>query len=164
MSRAVDPIERFWRQVDKTPTCWLWTGGLTGAGYGGFGAERIAETKRNRFVLAHRFAYELIIGPIPDGLQLDHLCRVPRCVRPSHLEAVTPRTNTLRGIGPTAVAARRTHCVNGHDFTAENTWHYGGARHCRECRRASFRDWEKRNRERRNAYNRDRKRRARGAA
>jgi hypothetical protein len=72
-------------------------------------------------------------------LKLDHLCRNPACVRPDHLEAVTARENTLRGIGPTAVNALKTHCVHGHEFTPENTRMKGIRRVCRECQRAANR-------------------------
>ena len=85
---------RFWAKVDKTETCWLWTGGQS-AGYGRFGF------KGRPNLGAHRFAYELLVGPIPPGLDLDHLCRVRNCVNPDHLEPVTRRENLLlRGGGP----------------------------------------------------------------
>ena len=87
------PEERFWAKVDKTDDCWLWTANRTNAGYGHFWLDR-------RMVLAHRFAYELLIGPIPDGLTLDHLCRVRACVNPAHLEAVTNRVFAVSKICP----------------------------------------------------------------
>lgn len=132
--------ERFWAKVDKNGPvpeyaphlgpCWPWTAGGDGNGYGYFrvGAKR---------VLAHRFVYELLVGPIPEGLQIDHLCRVRACCNPDHLEAVTQRENLLRGAGHPAVNAAKTHCVNGHEFTPENTYVWHGGRHCRACRRAS---------------------------
>ena len=83
--------ERFWFKVNKTDTCWLWTGALRGDGYGKFHVKR-------KWVYAHRFAYELLVGPIPDGLELDHLCRIRNCVRPSHLEPVTHQENMQRAI------------------------------------------------------------------
>lgn len=81
--------ERFWRKVTKTDRCWLWTGSLQSRGYGcvGFGGKRY---------LAHRLAYEWLVGPIPDGLTIDHLCRVKACVNPAHLEPVTGAENTRR--------------------------------------------------------------------
>jgi hypothetical protein len=83
---------------------------------------------------AHRLFYEQLVGPIPDGLQLDHLCRVRHCVNPDHLEPVTQTANVLRGIGPTAVNAGKTHCVHGHPFTPDNTYiNKQGNRHCRAC-------------------------------
>ena len=85
--------ERFWRKVNKTDRCWLWTGALTGKGYGSFG-----QTPPGGSVLAHRFAYIREFGAIPDGLVIDHLCRERRCVNPAHLEAVTNRENVVRGV------------------------------------------------------------------
>jgi hypothetical protein len=126
---ARDPEERFWEQVDKTGEgCWLWLGCLHDFGYGMFSV-------RQRRVYAHRFAYELLVGPIPDGLEIDHLCRNPRCVNPEHLEPVTHAENILRGEAPSAHNARKTHWVRGHRFNRENTYvvKATGARMCRRC-------------------------------
>ena len=122
------PIEeRFWPKVQKTETCWLWTGALKSGGYGQFFAEKYA--------LAHRVAYELVVGPIPEGLTLDHLCRVHNCVNPAHLEPVTNGENLRRGMGPTGIHARATHCPKGHEYTVENTYrNKKGWRTCRACR------------------------------
>src|SRR5688500_4996363 len=87
----LDPAVLFWAKVDKTSTCWLWTGARHPLGYGHV-------RYGNRTSAAHRVAWELINGPIPEGLTLDHLCRVPACVRPDHLEPVTHRENVRRGI------------------------------------------------------------------
>jgi len=84
-----DDERRFWSYVEKTETCWLWTGHLTDDGYGRLGIN-------GQLVLAHRFAYELLVGPIPEGLHLDHLCRVRHCVKPDDLEPVTPAENVRR--------------------------------------------------------------------
>lgn len=100
--------ERFWSKVDKTPDCWLWTAGKDWDGYGIFARDG------SRSCRAHRWSYEQAIGPIPEGLQIDHLCRVRNCVRPDHLEAVTSRTNTLRGETRAAKNAIKTHCPYGH--------------------------------------------------
>lgn len=126
---------RFMSYVSKTETCWLWTG----AQRKGYGVIRIA----GKSVSAHRVAYEMLVGPIAEGMQIDHLCRQPLCVRPSHLEVVDSKTNTMRGYSPTALCARKTHCVHGHLFDEENTiiekrqWarSVGYTRVCRECRR-----------------------------
>jgi len=82
--------DRFWAKVDKSDTCWTWTGSRNGRGYGLF------MVAPGSCVRAHRFAYELLVGPIPDGLQLDHLCGVKACVNPSHLEPVTNEENSRR--------------------------------------------------------------------
>lgn len=99
--------ERFWAKVDKTDTCWLWTGAISDTGYGAFRAEVLTS--------AHRYSYELNVGPIPDGLVLDHLCRNRACCNPEHLEAVTQRVNTYRGEAPTVKAFLAGVCLRGHD-------------------------------------------------
>jgi hypothetical protein len=120
---------RFWTKVRFTEPCWLWTGSRNWGGYGQFRLHQ-------RLLLAHRWAYEFCVGPIPEGLTLDHLCRVHNCVNPEHLEAVTHRENVLRGTGPTALNAARTHCVNGHAFTPDNLYPLAtGHRRCAACRR-----------------------------
>ena len=129
-THGMTPAERFWYFVTKTDTCWLWTGQLNESGYG-----RIVDSGTHR-VFAHRFAYELLIGPIPDGLPLDHLCRVPSCVNPAHLEPVTTRTNVLRGVAPAAANAVKTHCIRGHPFDDVNTYRDSAGRHCLTCRSA----------------------------
>ncbi len=123
--------DRFWSKVNKTESCWLWTASINPEGYGKFW---VAGKGRLR---AHRVAYELVVGPIPEGLQIDHLCRVRHCVNPSHLEPVTHRENLLRGIGIPAVNAKKTHCLRGHPFSGDNLYiEPKGGRRCRECRRA----------------------------
>ena len=116
--------------------CWEWTGGhFTKTGYSSFNIKR--DDGRWQPQVAHRIAYELLNGPIPKGLQIDHLCRNRGCVNPTHLEAVTSRVNNLRSNGPSAVNARKTHCLNGHPFSPENTRPHGGnKRECIECTRA----------------------------
>lgn len=116
--------ERFWAKVQPTGFCWEWTASKA-HGYGYFNGSR-----------AHRFAYELLVGPIPDGLVIDHLCRNRGCVNPDHLEPVTQRENTMRGYSFSRLHARKTHCIRGHEFTPENTkTRSNGARICRECMR-----------------------------
>lgn len=118
-----------WKRVTISEGgCWLWRGVTTG-GYG------YMDIRGQRF-LAHRVAYTLFVGAIPKGKQLDHLCRVRHCINPAHLEVVTSRENVLRGEGISAQNARKTHCKNGHPFSAENTRNRpDGRRRCRECER-----------------------------
>jgi hypothetical protein len=128
MNLALNVVERFWAKVDTASDCWAWLGYLS-EGYGTF---HVA----GRPIPAHRFAYQLIVGPIPQGLQLDHLCRNRRCVNPAHLEPVTRRVNILRGESPTALNAAKTHCDHGHELVGANVYvTYRGRRHCRACHR-----------------------------
>lgn len=120
---------RFLAKIVEGPSgCWLWTG-TTLRGYGQFGIGSKTDGTR-RMTYAHRWAYEHFVGPIPDDLQLDHLCRVPACVNPAHLEPVTQLENQRRG-----KKARQTHCVRGHEYTPENTGRNSrGCRLCKTCR------------------------------
>lgn len=118
--------DRFERFVRRTPTCWLWTGYLKPNGYGSI-------WDGTRKVYAHRYAYELHRGPIPAGMQIDHLCLNKACVNPEHLEVVTQRTNLLRATGSPAENARKTHCPRGHEYDGVNN---RGERVCRTCLRA----------------------------
>lgn len=118
-------------QVDLDSGCWVWTGPTNEHGYG------ILYHAQTR-CYAHRAAYELWVGLIPDGMVLDHVrargCTTTACVNPAHLEAVTPTTNTMRGDSPWADRARRTHCLRGHPFDEENTVAgHQGYRECRAC-------------------------------
>lgn len=123
---GVDPAIRFWPKVVAGPNgCWIWTGSKTDEGYGRFNVGG-----RNSTVGAHRWAWRQVHGEIPDGLELDHLCRTPSCVRPDHLEPVTRQENCQRS------AVIKTHCPQGHPYTDENTVRRPeGWRHCRICRR-----------------------------
>lgn len=136
--REITPLpDRFWAKVNKTATCWLWTGGLGGKralGYGRFPVNNKLSGKY-RVYLAHRLSWELLRGPIPADKQIDHLCRVRHCVNPDHLELVSIKENVLRGIGPTAINKRKTHCKHGHLYTPENTKISKKGRSCRECSR-----------------------------
>lgn len=121
--------ERFWSYVEKSDGCWRWLGFIGKEGYGRFGAR-----KGTTSTLAHRVSYELSVGPIPQGLEIDHLCRNRACVNPSHLEPVTREINIRRGISPAARHAKKTHCIRGHEFTVDNIyWGPKNARHCRTC-------------------------------
>lgn len=134
-TKRLSEINRFWHYVEKSSDCWNWKGGLTGSGYAIF-ATGLRRTGTFKNQSAHRYAFELVNGAIPDGLQLDHLCRNTRCVNPEHLEAVTPRTNYLRGFGVGAVNFRKTHCLRGHPFDEKNTYKdKRGSRYCKQCRK-----------------------------
>lgn len=145
--------ELFWAKVEKPADgdgCWLWTGFALN-GYGRFGGSGWGWCAN-----AHRWAYERLVGPIPQGLVLDHLCRVHSCVNPAHLEPVTNHENLMRGDTIPARNAAKTHCVNGHEFTPENTRLYTEppprnttTRVCVKCRketntRTTIRNAEKR--------------------
>jgi hypothetical protein len=123
------PVERFEAYTERVGACRLWTGRLNRSGYG-------VTTVSGRSVLAHRWSYEHFVGPIPEGVEPDHLCRNRACVEPIHLELVTHRENVLRGKSVFAEHARKTHCSQGHEFTPENTYRRGAnGRGCRECNR-----------------------------
>lgn len=121
--------KRFWVKVTKTDTCWLWTARKIYSGYGQFQIQ-------GRKIYAHRFSYELQVGPVPHGLVLDHLCRVRHCVNPAHLEPVTQGVNLIRGDTITARNAAKTMCDHGHEYTPANTCvRRDGRRYCRACDR-----------------------------
>jgi len=115
-------IARFWAKVEKTASCWLWRAHVDQFGYG-------QVVLNGRHLKPHRVAYELVIGLIPDGLQLDHLCRVRHCVRPTHLQPVTAKENIRRGAnGP------KPECRKGHSLTADNSYiQRDGRKRCRIC-------------------------------
>lgn len=130
---GVDVVTRFWSKVDRRgpDECWPWLAGKVPDGYGQFWMNG-----KNR--KAHRVAYELVIGPIPDDVTLDHVrargCIRRDCVNPRHLEPVTNAVNLLRGVGAPAVNARKTHCIRGHKFTTKSTRRWGPNGRWRECR------------------------------
>lgn len=121
-------MRRFWAKVAVDPSgCLVWTASTFSTGYGQF-------KHGGRTVTAHRFGYTALVGPIPDGLVLDHLCRNKRCAAPDHLEPVTDRVNILRGDTLAALLAAKTHCLNGHPFDEVNTRiDSRGMRQCRTC-------------------------------
>lgn len=136
--RVITDMQWFCQNLDSGLTdanCWTWRGKYIHNGYGQMWQKRIRKS-----VYAHRYAYEQFVGPIPDGLQLDHLCRNRGCVNPAHLEPATNRVNVLRGMGPTALNARKTHCKRGHPLVPENLYILAGpsrggyvSRECKTC-------------------------------
>jgi hypothetical protein len=128
----------------ETP-CWISDRAHNGTGYTKICV--VDATGRKRTVYTHRAAYEVFVGPIAEGLTIDHLCRNRACCNPAHLEPTTMRENTLRGESQASIHARQTHCLRGHEFTPSNTYRMRGAhgvqRLCRTCRleqqRASYR-------------------------
>lgn len=126
------PIERWREQVEKTDACWLWIGAKQSGGYGRFKAEG---GRAGKVVLVHRWTYEHFVGPIPDGLTIDHLCRNTSCVNPAHMEPVTREVNAWRG----NTNKDKTHCAYGHELTPENVYvapKRPTTRDCRKCRKA----------------------------
>ena len=126
----------FYHLIKVEDGCWVWQGHLDKDGYAKF-----VQYTKYKSTRAQRIAYELCIGPIPEGFVTDHTCRNRACVKPSHLEAVSSRENTLRGEGFPAQNFRKTQCKNGHAFTASNTRIYRGRRRCRTCHREYMRKW-----------------------
>lgn len=128
---------RFWSKVAIVGDCWLWTAGCRKNGYGTF-------WYRYKNVLAHRFAYNLLVGPVPAGLVLDHTCLVKSCVNPTHLDPVTRIENSRRS---DRGARRESHCKYGHPMAAPNIYVTPrGKRTCRACRRRNVRDAGRRRR------------------
>lgn len=136
------PAWRYWSKVafdgpvplvrGVTGCCHEWDAARNEKGYGTFWLHRT--------VKAYRYAYEIALGPIPAGLDVDHRCRNRACVRPSHLRAVTHRVNLLASTNHAALRAAQTHCKRGHIFDAINTIRAkNGTRKCRTCKRAADR-------------------------
>lgn len=132
LARFTSRVER-----DSLIECWEWTGRVNHQGY----AQFFWAGRRNG---AHRFSYEAFVRPIPEGFDIDHLCRNRRCVNPLHLEAVTHRENVLRGDTAPARNAARDHCINGHPFDA--VWGTKQQRRCTICAAARLRAWRQKQR------------------
>jgi hypothetical protein len=141
MGKSRPPIERLMEKVRRLDNgCWEWTNYLESNGYA-----RLWVDRRN--VGAHRFSYEYHVGPIPEGLQIDHLCHYPPCVNPEHLEPVTAAENARRRRPWVPYQSFKTHCPEGHPYDDENTYTGSGGRACLICKRASARKYYERNRE-----------------
>lgn len=143
--RLRDPRKRLLSKVRVVASgCWEWTGYVTKRGYGKFTVGKTGT------IYAHRWAYRLFVGDIPDDLPLDHLCRNTICVNPAHLEPVTPQVNTARGKAGQALGARnrsKSHCAHGHPYSQANTYIYpDGDRSCRECNRQAQKAYQQRRR------------------
>lgn len=120
----------FWLKVSKTDSCWLWTASKDRNGYG---QVRLGP-RPGKLIYSHRLAYEMLVAPIPVGMVIDHLCRVPSCCNPDHLEVVTQTENVRRGGGNGY--KNRTHCIRGHEFTETNTRKNDkGYRQCISCKK-----------------------------
>jgi len=128
-------IRTFWSYVRTSDGCWEWQA-ATDAGYGRF---YLGPAYTPVVWFAHRLAYQLCVGPIPEGLEIDHLCRNHGCVNPSHLEAVTKRVNTLRGVSKASINAQKTHCTKGHLLDGNNLYVWRNQRKCLTCKRAALR-------------------------
>src|SRR5258708_373669 len=141
MKRGPHPrpkVERFWEKVEfMEGGCWYWTGAVAGHGYG-----QLRDTGGRKGIYAHRFSYELHRGPIPTGMDIDHLCRTRHCVNPRHLEVVTHQENVRRGPSSNMQTFRTGKCKRGHVFAETGVYSYNGKRQCRMC----VREWAKRKR------------------
>lgn len=137
--KPTDPYDRLMARVMFEPMsgCWLFTGGLNN------GYAMLSVPPRGTNDYGHRVSYEHNVGPIPDGLHLDHLCRNRACVNPLHLEPVTPLINNQRGMAPGAIARRTQKCGKGHPLAPghPNTYEAFGRRYCRACRDVRNAEW-----------------------
>ncbi|WP_236241127.1 HNH endonuclease signature motif containing protein [Streptomyces sp. CC228A] len=138
--RRITPLaDRLFPRVELAGSCWVWTGASNRGGYG-----VISRGRRDGTTVVHRAVWELLVGPIPDGLELDHLCRVRSCCNPDHLEPVSRAVNVARGAQAAGVP-RRSACRNGHPFTPDNTLPNGShGRACRACHNAANRRYRAR--------------------
>lgn len=129
IDRSAKDLERFMAKVmpSASGACWEWRGHINHQGYGTFYAD-------GKKIRAHRWAHEHWTGEIPEGLEIDHLCRTKACVNPEHLEAVTPRENKLRSDGFGGINYRKTECPLGHAYDRDNTrLTTSGRRRCKRC-------------------------------
>lgn len=153
LEKTATAEERFWAKVDAEGDCWEWTGAIGNHGYGVF-CETGARNGQRKTRTAHRYAYELLVGPIPDDMTLDHLCRNRPCLNPDHLEICTPGENARRAHAGRALLRPRppkvrktrqpgTHCRRGHAFAGDNLYVVPatGQRMCRTCKTAKDREY-----------------------
>ena len=130
---------RVWEKVEpepRTTACWLWSGARSDEGYG-----IMYQGLSGKTLYAHRVAYEIKRGPIPQDKQIDHLCRTRHCVNPDHMELVSRRENILRGISFSAQNAKLAFCPAGHPYSGSNLYLYHGWRRCRTCTVARTKAW-----------------------
>jgi len=141
---VADSTVRFWSKVAIAGECWTWTGAKMPNGYGRF------YVSPGIVALAHRWAYESMVAQVPVGLVIDHVCRNRACVNPDHMDVVPQAINVRRGFAgyvTGALNAAKTHCPEGHPYTAENTLtDKRGCRSCRECSRFRCREAQRRRR------------------
>lgn len=136
---------RFWEKVANGPNgCWNWTGGRQPNGYAQFNFGGTG-------VLVHRYAYKELIGPLVDGLTIDHLCRNRICVNPAHLEQVTYRENIFRGSNAAVMNSKKAVCQSGHELHGGNLYIHtdrggGSHRYCRQCNKERMRKWRRKKR------------------
>lgn len=125
-------VDRFWPKVDRSGDCWEWLAGRNPGGYGLFGSPA------GYSGLAHRFSYQILVGEIPEGMTLDHLCRNRSCVNPDHLEPVPPDENKRRGLTHRLLNGMDSKCVNGHPYTPGNTYVNPNKNHDVRCRTCAY--------------------------
>lgn len=139
LRKRLTPLERFFNFVDTSSDCWKWKGAHHQEGYGVF--------NMGKLIGAHRWIYKEVFGPIPKGFEIDHLCRVPSCVRPSHLEAVTPSENVKRSRSWhhfVDSASKIKTCPKGHPYSDENTYKdKQNCRHCKTCGRIRAKEYQR---------------------
>ncbi len=137
---------RFWSKCIPEPNsgCWLWIANANQNGYGRVSMSKGTKGRggKTTMLCAHRLAYEVFVGKVPAGMELDHKCRNRSCCNPAHVEPVTHAENVKRGVSPHAANARKTHCAKGHEFTLDNIIRVStrpSARHCRKCQQERVR-------------------------
>jgi len=134
-------LERFYDYIEKTNSCWNWTGPDRPNGYGRF-------CVLYKTYSAHRFSYLLFKGQIPEGLSIDHLCRNRKCVNPDHLELVTTKENLFRSDETRAsINKNKQQCLRGHPYDSQNTYIHNNKRYCKICVRENVRKYQNKKKE-----------------